>query len=172
MAKKKNKQRKIKQTTLIVVGEGQHDKAFLKHMQGIYDGRETGQKVTIDFSSGGSPHDIIKDSIKKVGHIGYDKKYIVMDSDVAINSKDLKKAKEGKFTILQSEPICLEGMLLDVLQQKIPNTAQQCKKILHPQLSGQPTEVKSYSPLFDKPVLDVTNKQTIVTLRELLQNKK
>ncbi len=165
------RQRKVKQTTLIVVGEGQHDKAFLNHMKGIYDSRETGQKVTIDFSSGGSPHDIIKSSVKKVAHISYDKKYILMDDDVTIRQQDRDLAKKQKIQILLSQPICLEGMLLDILQQTIPTTADKCKASLHPQLSGNPTDKESYSPLFDKPVLDTTDKATIVQLRDLLANK-
>ncbi len=33
----KNKRRHINQTTLIIVAEGEHDKAFLTHMKGIYN---------------------------------------------------------------------------------------------------------------------------------------
>ncbi len=166
----KNKRRHIKQTTLIIVAEGEHDKAFLTHMKGIYDNRETGQRVKIDFSSGGSPHDIIKDSLKKVSHIAYDNKYILMDSDVTIRQQDRDLAKNKDLHILLSEPLCLEGMLLSVLKQTIPYSAKKCKDLLHPQLSGDPTESSSYSPLFDKPVLDGTDHKTIIKIRQLLAN--
>ena len=92
-----------------------------------------------------------------------------MDSDVAIEAKDTKTAKEKNFILLQSEPLCLEGMLLEVLKQTALPTSQACKNKLHPQLSGDPTEACSYSPLFDKPVLDKTTKMTIVMLREILK---
>lgn len=80
----KRTSRLVNKTTLLVMGEGEHDKAFLSHMRGIYHERRSGSKITLDFSSGGSPHDIIKDTVKKSRHVGYDKKFILMDSDVPV----------------------------------------------------------------------------------------
>lgn len=91
-----------------------------------------------------------------------------MDSDVAIKQQDISLAKRNNIIILLSEPLCLEGMLLDILRQRIPETSELCKKSLHPQLAGQPTEAKSYMILFPKSVLDLTKKQAVVDLRKLL----
>ena len=164
----KRKPRSVNKTTLLVMGEGEHDKAFLSHMKGIYHERRSGSKVTLDFSSGGSPHDIIKDTVKKSRHVDYDQKFILMDSDVPIKQQDVKAANDSGISILYSKPLCLEGMLLNVLGQKIPNAAQKCKSVLHPQLSDNPALSKSYEPLLAKPVLDKTNHSTIVMLRSLL----
>ena len=91
-----------------------------------------------------------------------------MDNDVPIKQEDIKAAKDSGITILYSTPLCLEGMLLSVLKQNIPHTAQKCKSLLHPQLSDNPVLPKSYDPLFAKRVLDETNHATVVTLRSLL----
>ena len=48
MAKRKPT-RSVNKTTLLVMGEGEHDKAFLSHMKGIYHERRSGSKVTLDF---------------------------------------------------------------------------------------------------------------------------
>lgn len=53
-------------------------------------------------------------------------------------------------------PVCLEGMLLEVLKFKVVDRA---------------TNKESYATLFTKPVLDETDKEAIVSLRELLANK-
>lgn len=164
----KRKPRSVNKTTLLVMGEGEHDKAFLSHMKGIYHERGSGSKITLDFSSGGSPHDIIKDTVKKSRHVGYDQKFILMDSDVPVRQQDIKEAKDSGILILYSTPLCLEGMLLSVLKKSIPHTAQKCKGVLHPQLSDNPALSKSYEPLFAKPVLNKTNHATIVMLRTLL----
>lgn len=58
--------RKISKTTLLVIGEGAHDTAFLNHLKSLYDARESGQKVKIESGDGGSPHDLIKNTIKKL----------------------------------------------------------------------------------------------------------
>lgn len=170
MAKRKTT-RSVNKTTLLVMGEGEHDKAFLSHMKGIYHERRSGSKVTLDFSSGGSPHDIIKDTVKKSRHVDYDQKFILMDSDVPVKPEDIKVAKDSDINILYSKPLCLEGMLLSILAQSIPNTAKKCKSVLHPQLSDNPALSTSYEPLFAKPVLDKTNHATVVTLRSLLGSK-
>lgn len=154
--------------TILIMGEGEHEEDFLKHMKLIYDQRLSGKKVKIEYNGGGSPHDIVKYTVKQTQHREFDIVYILMDSDVEIGVKDLKVAKDKKFIILQSEPLCLEGMLLEVLKQTALPTSQACKDKLYPQLSGSPTVADSYSPLFDKPVLDKTSKATIVTLREIL----
>ncbi len=169
MAKRKPT-RSVNKTTLLVMGEGEHDKAFLSHMKGLYHQRRSGSKITLDFSSGGSPHDIIKDTVKKSRHVDYDQKFILMDSDVPVKQQDIKAADDSDITILYSTPLCLEGMLLDVLDQKIPNTAQKCKSTLHPQLADSPVLAKSYELLFTKPVLDKTAHTTIKALRKLLSS--
>lgn len=76
--------RKIKRSllsTLIIVGEGTHEKAFLSHLKTLYSAN-TNQKVKIDSADGGSPQDIVKTAVKKSRHIEYDRKFILMDSDI------------------------------------------------------------------------------------------
>ncbi len=65
-----------------------------------------------------------------------------MDSDIVIDEKTKKLAKENNIHIIESIPLCLEGMLLDVLGQTIPSTSIKCKNILYPQLSGSPPQIK------------------------------
>ncbi|WP_250656067.1 hypothetical protein [Alkalimarinus coralli] len=168
MAKRKG--RKVKLASLIIVGEGPHDKAFLNHMKRLYDG-DTGQTVKVDSADGGSPADIIKTTDRKYKHAAYDRRYILMDSDVTIRQQDRDRARKLKIQLVISEPICLEGMLLEVLGQKAPDNNDSCKAKLHPQLCGPPTNHNSYSECFPKLVLDKTNKEQIVTLRQIIANK-
>lgn len=172
MAKKVRQNRRIQQTTLIIVGEGSHEKAFLSHMKVMYDLRNSGQKVKIIKGDGGSPYDVINSTIKKSSHAAYDFKFILMDNDVPIKQQDYDLAKNQNIEILLSEPLCLEGMLLEVIDLKPLNTAEACKKLLHPLLSGKPTEPYSYETLFTKTVLDKTKKLTIVRLKNILSNAK
>lgn len=154
--------------TILIMGEGEHEEAFLEHMKLVYNQRLSGKKVTIDYNGGGSPHDIVKYTVKQTYNANYDLVYILMDCDVKISAKDLATADKKGFVILESDPLCLEGMLLEVINQTAPKTSYACKSKLHPKLSGNPSELSSYSPLFNKPVLDKTSKATIVTLREVL----
>lgn len=167
----KKKIRKANIASLIVVGEGIHDRAFLNHMKDNYDGRKTGQVVKIESSDGGSPRNILM-SAKKSQEAAYDKRYVLMDSDVAIQQQDWAYAEKHKIKVILSTPICLEGMLLDVLGVNAGTCGDSCKAKLKPFLGGCPTKKNSYQKSFSKEVLDATGKGTIVSLRELISNQK
>jgi hypothetical protein len=168
MAKRK-KLHRVKRATLIIVGEGAHDKAFLNHMKQLYDG-ETGQAVKVDSADGGSPGNIIQTTNRKYKHADYDRRFILMDADVTIQQQDRDSARKFNIELIISTPVCLEGMLLEVLGQRSPDTSDACKRSLHPSLSGPPTRRDSYAVLFPKQVLDDTKKEQIVLLRNTISN--
>lgn len=168
---RKKKVRHASIASLIVVGEGPHDEAFIGHMKVLYDNRATNQKVKVESADGGSPSDIINYVVRKK-HISYDRKVILMDSDIPLKQQDRDNAKKNNITLIQSTPICLEGMLLEVLGLKAPKSNDACKSKLHPRLSGSPTMKSSYASLFTKDVLDTTAKSQIVQLREYISNSK
>lgn len=97
-------------------------------------------------------------------------KTVLMDSDVPLTQQNRDFAAKHKIHILQSCPICLEGMLLEVLHQRSPETNKACKALLHSQLSGPAAVKSSYVALFTKMVLDKTTKETIQALRKVLLN--
>lgn len=164
--------RRIKLATLLIVGEGVHEKAFLQHMKLVYDS-ENNQAVKVDAASGGSPIEIIDETIRKFNHADYSRKVILLDADVTIRQQDWDKAKKNKIELIVSEPVCFEGMLLEVLGYKIPefSSATDCKRRLHPLLAGEPTKALSYASRFPKEVLDVVIKEQIVRLKNLICNK-
>jgi len=162
--------RKTLLSTLIIVGEGIHDKAFLSHLKSIYSSN-TNQKVKVDSADGGSPEDIVRTTIKKSKGISYDRKFILMDSDIDVNKKTRKLAEENKITIILSEPLCLEGMLLNLLGVVVPDSSKKCKALLHPKLNGKPTDKKSYGKLITKELLESSKIEQIVLLLNILQNK-
>ena len=163
--------RRIKLATLLIVGEGVHEKAFLQHMKSLYDS-ENNQAVKVDAASGGSPIEIIDDTIRKFNHADYSRKVILLDADVTIRQQDWDKARKNKIELIISDPVCLEGMLLEILGYKIPefSSSTDCKRRLHPLLAGEPTKALSYARLFPKEVLDVVIKEQIVRLKKLICN--
>lgn len=164
------KKYKVKLASLLVVGEGACDKAFVNHMKSLYHGTHTGQNIKVDSGDGGSPAYLIETTIRKNRHIAYDRRFILLDSDVPIRQQDFDKARKANIKLLVSSPICLEGMLLDVLGQQTPHSAKACKDCLHKQLSGEPVYSTSYSNLFPKPLLDTTPIKQIATLRRAIAN--
>lgn len=167
---RKRRDLRVKQSTLLVVGEGVHERAFLEHMKQLYDRRDNQQRLTVKAADGGSPGDILRVVRKRYQHIDYDRRVILLDDDVPITQPVADEARRLGIVLLLSQPVCLEGMLLDVIGQRAPATAKACKHRLHPQLSGPPTDKTSYSPLFSLAVLDGTLKEAIVELRRLMRH--
>ena len=156
MAKKKT--RKVNLATLLVVGEGIHDRAFINHMKDCYDGRQTGQQIKVESSDGGSPRDILN-SARKSKEIDYERRFVLMDDDVPITQQDYAYAKKHNIEIILSQPVCLEGMLLDILEIKPGSNGDACKAKLRPFLGGNPTLKSSYQKSFGKDILDQTPKE-------------
>lgn len=71
----------------------------------------------------GSPLAIVKSALKNK-HADYDKRYVLMDSDIEIPQQCLAYAKKNKVTIILSTPVCLEGMLLEVLELRVVEGAR------------------------------------------------
>ncbi|ERS87945.1 hypothetical protein [Halomonas sp. PBN3] len=155
---------------MLVVGEGAHERAFLEHMKQLYDRRDNQQRLTVKSADGGSPGDVLRVVRKRYQHIDYDRRVILLDADVSIPRQVEDDARRLGIVLLLSQPLCLEGMLLDVLGQRVPGTAKACKSCLHPQLAGLPTERSSYATLFPSAVLDATTKPAIVELRRLMRH--
>lgn len=99
--------RQVKRSTLLIVGEGAHEKAFLDHMKLLYDTRTNGQKLKIDAADGGSPLSILKWAKRRYQHVDYNKKYLLLDSDIVISPQTNRLARQCKISLLYSTPICL-----------------------------------------------------------------
>lgn len=162
------KKRKLLLSTLIIVGEGPVEKAFLSYLKELY-AQNSGQKVKIDAADGGSPENIVKTTIGKTKHADYDRKFILMDSDIEINEKIHSTARKANIVIIQSEPYCLEGMLLKLLGLKTPLTSQRCKNIFHPMLNGPATGKDSYKSLITQELLDNTPIEQIQQLIKIMK---
>ncbi|CAI1776425.1 Uncharacterised protein [Serratia entomophila] len=109
MSKKIRKLRVVNKTFLIVC-EGVSDKRFLERIKRFTVQRDGGLRVTVDESGGGGPRGVLNRAINYPGQ--FDKKYMFIDSDIAITQEVAKIAQRKNIRIIQSRPFCLEGLLL------------------------------------------------------------
>ena len=158
--------KRVTRKTLLVIREGAHELAFLKHLKAIFGSNNL--EITIDASNGGSPYDVINTAVKFRNGATFDRKVVLLDSDVALTPQATKLAKSHRVEVIQSSPVCLEGMLLQVLEKTVPQTSPLCKVELHPLLNGHPTQMAGYAVLFDRSVLNTCTHSAIKRLRELM----
>ncbi len=131
----KKKPARRSKMTILIVGEGPTEKAFLQHVKELYITRDYDFAVKIECGSGGAPHCVVQKAIRLRGSRAYDKCFVLFDSDrpLEIDSKLTHfMNKRPSVEILKATP-CIEGLFLAIL--KHPNFAQQsaissnCKRI-------------------------------------------
>ncbi|WP_114196265.1 RloB domain-containing protein [Edaphovirga cremea] len=162
MAKKKIVRRSISKT-LLLVGEGHAEKAFLSHLKSLFSNGTF--KVSIVTAGGKGPEHIITHAISCKKCDGYDFVIVLLDTDLQWPKKYIQDALKVGINLVGSEP-CLEGLLLDILGRKKVDFNKGCKELLHPLLTGPCTQRDSYAELF---TFDVLNKSTIEKIQLIIE---
>ncbi|EPF16593.1 Uncharacterised protein [Cedecea davisae] len=152
----KVRQIRYKKETLLFVGEGFCEKAFLAHVNGLYSKGVIKTKIVT--AKGKGPEHVINHAISCKKNDGYDRVAVLIDLDLICCPVVLKTAKQKGIRVIGSMP-CLEGFLLDIIGVAKEQTNNGCKKIFQPLLKGDPTDRDSYSERFKKSVLDKARKQ-------------
>ncbi|MEK0168893.1 RloB domain-containing protein [Pseudescherichia vulneris] len=169
MAKKQIKRRAVSKT-LLLVGEGHAEKAFLSHLKSLFS---TGEfKVSIVTAGGKGPEHVITHAMSCKKCDGYDFVIVLLDTDLNWPKAYVKKAISAGLCLIGSEP-CLEGLLLEILNKCKGDSNKSCKALLHPLLSGPCTDRDSYADLFTLDMLSkTTNKQVNVIIEALKGQEK
>lgn len=158
MSKKIRKQK----ITILIVGEGYTEKAFLQYLAELYITRDMDINVKIESAEGGSPQRIIEKAIRFRENIAYDKCFVFIDNDVPLKlSKTLGKKMKKKpgIQILNSTP-CIEGLFLLILEHKNfsgkKENSAECKKIFEENYipKGRKTDKREYVRVFPREMIE------------------
>ncbi|GGK02587.1 hypothetical protein [Pseudomonas matsuisoli] len=162
--------RSLMRSTLLVVGEGADDKAFISHMKGLYCPRDSGLSVKVEAGDGGSAGNVITNAIRKYQSVGYDRRLFLLDADLPPDDSEYKRAAKAGYEIILWQPQCLEGALLDTLGEAVRphESSQQLKARLHPRLNGAHTDASAYAALFPQQILDNTANASVSQTRDAL----
>ena len=115
--------------TLLAVGEGKADAAFLKYLRRIYCSGGGGVNVSVRDASGKGPSNVIGTAIGALRISSYDKKLCLLDTDLVWTKQNNSDAKRKKIELIGSTP-CLEGLLLQILGRAVPASSPDCKQQL------------------------------------------
>lgn len=155
MASRKN-QRTVRQT-LLIVGEGASEKAFIGHLKSLYS-TAAGPSISLISAGGKAPDGPIDEAISYKKQRKYDEIVVLLDKDIAWKKEKINEAEYNNIKLVGSQP-CLEGLLLKILDKSVPDESKKCKTQLQNMLPGKSTESRSYASLFPKELLDkVRNK--------------
>ena len=153
---------KSTKTTILIVGEGPTEKAFLQYVKELYVSRDAEMVVKIESGSGGAPSSVIQKAVRLRGSRAYDKCFVLFDADrpLEMDSKlEDRMNKRPRIEILKSTP-CIEGLFLAIL--RYPNFSQSrtssdyCKREFEANYmtDDRKTDKRSYSDKFSQLILD------------------
>lgn len=162
------RQKNIRKTnkTVLIVGEGATEVAFLQHLSRLFNRRECGVTCTIRNANGKGPEHILRHTQRLAGSIPYDHRVAFLDNDVPIPDKDKSKAKSQGIEILLSDH-CIEYFLLRLLGKSPPNETKSCKRMIK-NLGIDLLNSADYEKHFTKPVLE-QQQDRFPTLRRLIE---
>lgn len=167
MAKRQTK--RTVNETLLLVGEGHAEKAFLSHLKSIFSNGIF--RVTIVTAGGKGPEHVINYALACKRYDGYDYVVVLLDTDLVWPRKVIEAALTSGLCLVGSEP-CLEGLLLELIGVKKAETNHECKVLLHPMLSGICTDRDSYCAIFTEDVLQQSDNPKLRLIIDALQGKK
>ena len=154
--------------TLLIVGEGYSEVAFLNHVKQLFSKRDDGRAIKIKNAQGKGAKHVIDWSIRQTFNAQYDVVAVVFDTDTSCwNSKVKTEALKHSIHLLASEP-CFEAMLLRVLGKSDEGSAKKLKKRFSPFVNNDSTLSIHYEKIFTKKLLLETKEKSIQNLLKLI----
>ena len=136
------------QRTLLIVGEGYHEEAFLNHLKRLYVPRGCGLLVTIKNARGKGAQHVIEWTSRQIANTAYDEVAALLDTDTNWTPAVAKRAKSKRVQVLKSEP-CFEAMMLRLLEETPMGDAKALKKQFAPFVNQDATQHNHYATHFD-----------------------
>jgi hypothetical protein len=135
------------QRTLLIVGEGRHEEAFLNHLKQCYAPRGCGLSVTIKNARGKGALHVVKWTAGQAAIAKYDVVAALLDTDTDWNEKTEKLARSKKILVLKSEP-CFEAMMLRLIGKTPAGNAHALKTQFAPYVNNDATQRDHYAANF------------------------
>lgn len=135
------------QRTLLVVGEGADEVAFLNHVKQLYVPRGCGLSVKIKNAQGKGAKHVIEWTGRQMAIADYDVVAALLDTDTDWSPAVEKLAKRKRIQVLASEP-CFEALMLRVLEEYPNGDATALKKQFAPFVNHDATQSQNYAMHF------------------------
>ena len=143
--------------TVLLVGEGPMDWAFLRHVVGCFVHRDSPVAAKVEHAHGGDPSEVIIRARNLLRQRAYDRCIVLMDTDRPWPASLPSNIGRTPVTFLGAKP-AIEGLLLHILEHPgitINTTSSECKRMLHRDYVDEKrrTDPIAYERLFTRDLL-------------------
>ncbi len=139
--------------TLLIVGEGDDEVAFLRHVKQLYVSRGCGLMVTIKNAHGKGAQHVIKWTARQTANAAYDSVAVLLDTDTDWSTTVTNLARTKRIQILRSDP-CFEALMLRLLGETPIGNAKTLKRKFAPFVNDDSTQPHHYAAYFDTVCLE------------------
>jgi len=155
--------------TLLIVGEGYSEVAFLNHVKQLFSERVDGRQIKIKNAKGKGAKHVVDWTIRQTFNADYDRVAVVFDTDTTCWNSDVRK-KAGNYSIeLLTSESCFEAMLLRVLGKPDGGDAKTLKKRFDLYVNNDSTITENYEKFFPKKTLSDSTEKSIQELLKLIK---
>ena len=161
----------VQKRTLLLVGEGFDESAFLNHLKEKLIPRDAGLVVTIKNAKGKGAKHVIEWTIRQAAIAEYDVVGALFDTDTDWTPAVEKLAKQNKVLLLKSEP-CFEAMMLRMLGITPDLDSKNLKTQFARFVNNDATRCENYAEHFSPEILSAKSHKepTIELLLSLLKS--
>jgi hypothetical protein len=139
---------------LLVVGEGDSEVLFLRHLVSLYQRRGSGLRITIKNARGKGAAHVVDVAIRQARNADYDERAVLLDTDMGWNEATEKLARKSKIQVLTSTP-CFESVLLEIHQRPVENrTSAQLKSAFAAEFGRSASDPSVFAQQFRSPRLE------------------
>lgn len=152
--------------TVLLVGEGDAEVQFMRHLKGLYVQRGSGVVVTIKNARGKGAAHVVDFGFRQSRNAAFDLKAALLDTDTDWNDKTRAVARKVKIHVMPCQP-CLEAMLLQM--HRLPVEGRTTPQLKHDFAArfGAAASEASILRHFSRELLDEARSR-IAVLNELL----
>jgi hypothetical protein len=156
--------------TLLLVGEGETEEAFLKHVKALYATRGCGLSVKVICARGKGAAHVIDTAIRRSQQFDFDTVAALLDTDTDWGPDVARRATAHGIRVLMSEP-CFETMMLRAIKRPAEGSADELKKRFALHVNDDGLEPRNYGATFNDETLQAARRieKTLDLLLRLLR---
>lgn len=146
--------------TLLLVGEGLAEEAFLRHLKAVYV--ERGSKaVTVRNAKGKGGGHVLDYTVRQCRAADFDEAAALLDTDHDWGEARRAQARRAGIAIFEAAP-CLEALLLTIAGHHPPNATAACKRDFAQRFGHEAHAAALYPLHFAARVLDAARQRVPV----------
>ncbi|MGN6581381.1 MAG: hypothetical protein ACTHJ1_15545 [Bordetella sp.] len=144
---------RVVRETVLVVGQGYAEEAFLKHLRELYTSRVEGRNLTVRNARGNGAESVVSDTVRIARQLPHSHVALLFSADADIGARAVEDAHKKKILPVYCDP-CVEAILLRMHGDTGVRSSADHKRVFEERFSLPATVASVYPGHFPRELLD------------------